>query len=46
MYISGIKYNLLSNGQFLERNYKIHMENKVMKVMGANGNLILKAPMA
>lgn len=46
LYISGIKCNLLSIGHFLERNYKIHMENKVLKVMDANGSLILKAHMA
>lgn len=46
LYIQGIKCNLLSIGQLLERNYKIHMENKMLKVMDANGSLVLKVPMA
>lgn len=46
MYISGIKCNLLSIGQFLEWNYKIHMKNKVLKVMDANRSLILNVHMA
>lgn len=46
LYILGIKCNLLIIGKFLERKYKIHMENKVFKVMDANVSLILKAPMA
>ncbi|XP_012575012.1 uncharacterized protein [Cicer arietinum] len=43
---SGIKCNLLSIGQLLERNYMIRMENKVLRVLDQNGVLILKAPMA
>lgn len=46
LYIPGIKCNLLSIGQFLEKGYKIHMENKGMRVMDAKGALVLKAPMA
>lgn len=45
LYILGIKYKFLSIGQFLERNYKIHIENKVLKVIEANDSLILKAHM-
>lgn len=41
-YILEIKCNLVSISQFLERNYKIHMENKVLKFMDENGSLILK----
>ncbi|XP_073224742.1 uncharacterized protein [Cicer arietinum] len=46
LYIPGIKCNLLSIGQLLERNYMIQMENKVLRVLDQNGVLILKAPMA
>ncbi|XP_073225527.1 uncharacterized protein [Cicer arietinum] len=46
LYIPGIKCNLLSIGQLLERNYMIRMENKVLRVLDQNGILILKAPMA
>ncbi|XP_073221582.1 uncharacterized protein [Cicer arietinum] len=46
MYIPGIKCNILSIGQLLERNYMIWMENKVLRVLDQNGVLILKAPMA
>ncbi|XP_050895198.1 uncharacterized protein LOC127101799 [Lathyrus oleraceus] len=45
LYIQGIKCNLLSIGQLLEKGYKIHMENKGLRVMDANGVLVLKAPM-
>lgn len=44
--IPGIKCNLLSIGQFLERGYKIHMEDKILHVLDVNNVLILKAPMA
>lgn len=46
LYISGIQCNLLSIGQLLEKGYKIHMENKALRVMEANGVLILKYSMA
>lgn len=46
LYIPGIKCNLLSIGQLLERNYTIRMENKVLRVLDQNSVLILKAPMA
>lgn len=46
LYIPRIKCNLLSIDQFLKRNYKIHMENRVLEIMDANGSLILKAPIA
>lgn len=46
LYIPGIKSNLLSIDQLHERNYNIRMENKVLKVMDANGSLTPKAHMA
>lgn len=45
LYILGIKCNLLIIGQFLEKGYKIHMENKGLCVMDANMVLVLKAHM-
>ncbi|KAK2359039.1 hypothetical protein QL285_096166 [Trifolium repens] len=46
LYIPGMKCNLLSIGQLLEKDYKIVMENKVMRLMDPNIKLILKAPMS
>jgi hypothetical protein len=46
LYIPGIKCNLLSIGQLLERGYLIRLENKMLRVLDSNGVLILKAPMA
>ncbi|XP_050915066.1 uncharacterized protein LOC127130025 [Lathyrus oleraceus] len=46
LYIPGIKYNLLSIGQLLERGYKIRLEDKILRVLDSNGVLILKALMA
>ncbi|XP_050884870.1 uncharacterized protein LOC127087999 [Lathyrus oleraceus] len=45
-YILRIKCNLLSIFQFLEKGYKIHMENKGLHVMDANGVFVLKTLMA
>ncbi|XP_050890902.1 LEAF RUST 10 DISEASE-RESISTANCE LOCUS RECEPTOR-LIKE PROTEIN KINASE-like 2.1 [Lathyrus oleraceus] len=39
LYILGIKYKFLSIGQLLENGYKIHMENKGLRVMDAKGDL-------
>lgn len=44
IYIPGIKCNILRIGQLFERNYKIHMENKVLSVIDANVSLILEVP--
>lgn len=44
-YIPGIKYKLLSICQLLDKDYKIHMENKGLRVMDANMILVLKPPM-
>ena len=46
LYIPGIKCNLLSIGQLLEKGFEIHLEDKILRVVDANGVLILKAPMA
>ncbi|GAU24164.1 hypothetical protein TSUD_83990 [Trifolium subterraneum] len=46
LYLPGIKCNLLSIGQLLEKDYKIVMEHKLLNVFDTNGNLLLKAPMS
>ncbi|XP_050902007.1 uncharacterized protein LOC127109385 [Lathyrus oleraceus] len=46
LYIPGIKCNLLSIGQLLEREYKIRLEDKILRILDSNGVLILKASMA
>ncbi|XP_058784891.1 uncharacterized protein LOC131659762 [Vicia villosa] len=46
LYIPGIKCNLLSVGQLLEKGYNIRLEDKILRVVDASGVLILKAPMA
>lgn len=46
LYIPRIKCNLINIGQLLEKDYKIHMENKMLRFMDANRVLILKALMA
>jgi hypothetical protein len=46
LYILGIKSNLLSIGLYVEKNYKVTVEDKMMRVVDANGRLILKAPMS
>jgi len=38
--------NLISLGQFLEKNYKMKLENKEMKVFDAKTRIILKAPLS
>ena len=46
LYIPGMKSNLLSIGQLVEKNYKVSIEDKLMRVVDANGRVILKAPMS
>ena len=46
LYIPGMKSNSLSIGQLVEKNYKVSIEDKLMRVVDANGRLILKAPMS
>jgi len=46
LYIPGMKSNLLSIGQLVEKNYKVSIEDKMMRVLDSNGRLILKAPMS
>ena len=46
LYIPGMKYNLHSIWELVEKNYKVLIEDKMMRVVDANGRLILKAPMS
>lgn len=46
LYILRMKCNLLNIGQLLEKGYKIHMENKGLRVMDAKRVLIIKAHIA
>ncbi|GAU32405.1 hypothetical protein TSUD_220940 [Trifolium subterraneum] len=46
LYIPGIKCNLLSVGQLIEKDYKIAIEDRMLRLMDSNIKLILKAPMS
>src|SRR3954467_2755777 len=46
LYIPGMKSNLLSIAQLVEKNYKVSIEDKMMRVVEASRRLILKAPMS
>ena len=46
LYIPGMKSNLLGIRQLIEKNYKMLIEDKMMKVLDSSGKLILKAPMS
>jgi hypothetical protein len=46
LYIPGMKSNLLSIRQLVEKNYKVSIEDKMMRVLDSNGRLILKTPMS
>jgi len=41
-----MKCNLLSIGKFLEKDYKVNMEDRMLRVTKANGNLELKVTMS
>lgn len=45
LYIPGMKSNLLSIGQLVEKNYRVVIEDKLMSITDSSGRLILKAPM-
>ena len=46
LYIPGMKINLLSIGQLVEKNYKMSIKDKMMRVVDANEILNLKALMS
>ncbi|MCI17993.1 retrovirus-related pol polyprotein from transposon TNT 1-94, partial [Trifolium medium] len=46
LYIPGMKCNLLSIGQLLEKDYKIVMGNKILNVYNTKGSLLLKTSMS
>jgi hypothetical protein len=41
-----MKSNLLSIGKLIEKDYRVVIEDKLMKVTDSNGRLILKASMS
>jgi hypothetical protein len=45
-YIPGMKINLISVVQWLEKDYTVIKEEKVMKIYDSNGKLILKVQMS
>jgi len=45
LYIFGMKCNLLSFGKLPEKNYKVNMEDGMLKVIDAKGNLVMKSLM-
>lgn len=40
-----MKSNLLSIGQRIEKNYKVMIKDKIMRVLNSGGKLIMKEPM-
>lgn len=46
LYIPFIKTNMLSIGQLIEKNYKVVIEDKMMRVLDSSDMLILKAHMS
>src|ERR1051325_6111408 len=46
LYIPGMKRNLLSIGQLVEKNYKVIVKDKMMRVVDENIRLILKDSMS
>lgn len=46
LYILDMKSNLLSIGKLIKKNYKILIEDKMMRVLDLGGKLILKEPMS
>lgn len=46
LYIPNMKSNLLSISQLVERNYKVFIENRMMRVIDLSNRLILKAHMS
>jgi hypothetical protein len=46
LYIPSMKSNFLRIGQLVEKNYKVSIGDKMMRVLDSNGRLILKAPMS
>lgn len=46
LYVPGMKSNLLSLGQLLEKGYVMEMKNKMLKVFDSKRKLILKVPLS
>lgn len=41
-----MKSNMLNIRQLVEKNYKVLIEDKMMRVLESNGRIILKVPMS
>lgn len=46
LYVPGMKNNLLSFGQLLEKGYKMDMKDRMLRVYDNSERLILKAPLS
>ena len=46
LYIHGIKYDLLSVGQLVEKGFSIFMKDGVLKLFDTKNNLVLKSPLS
>lgn len=46
LYIPGMKSNLLSIGQLIEKNYRVLIKNKIIRVLDLGSKSILKALMS
>lgn len=46
LFVPGMKSNLLSVGQLLEKGYVMNLKDKMMKVCDPKGRLVLKAPLS
>ena len=41
-----MKSNFLSKGQLFEKNFKVFIEDEMMRVLGSSGKLILRSPIS
>ena len=46
LYVPGIKCNLLSVGQLVERSFSIFMKDGVLRLFDTKNNLVLKSPLS
>ncbi|XP_019438895.1 PREDICTED: uncharacterized protein LOC109344586 [Lupinus angustifolius] len=46
LYVPMMKNNIISLGQLLEKDYKMRMDDRVLKIFNNEGRLILKAPLS
>lgn len=46
LHIPSMKSNFLGIGKLIEKNYKVLIKDKMVRVLDSDGRLILKAPMS